>query len=144
MVVVLLCCGLRHAEVAALSLQDMQQREEHRVFADLIGKGGHVRTVPVPFWIAIALGTWMADAKNTDGPLFRAITLSYPLCPRDESVPSPETLIDQAVLPEGQFASWPWTGRNADPGNGPALESGPCGANGSIVSRAGTVRKNMG
>jgi integrase len=73
MVAVLLGCGLRRAEVAALGVQDLQQREEHWVFADLVGKGGHVRTVPVPFWIAAALRTWMAEAKITDGPIFRAI-----------------------------------------------------------------------
>jgi len=54
MVAVLLGCGLRRAELAALNVHDLQQREEHWVFADLIGKGGHVRTVPVPFWIETA------------------------------------------------------------------------------------------
>ena len=33
-VAVLLGCGLRRAELAALSVQDLQQREEHWVFAD--------------------------------------------------------------------------------------------------------------
>src|SRR5690349_4749987 len=51
----------------------LQQREEHWVFADLVGKAGHVRTVPVPFWIAAALRTWVAEATITDGPIFRAI-----------------------------------------------------------------------
>jgi integrase len=73
MTAVLLGCGLRRAEVAGLSVQDLQQREEHWVFADLVGKGGHVRTVPIPFWIAAALRTWMAEANITDGPIFRAI-----------------------------------------------------------------------
>jgi site-specific recombinase XerD len=48
MVAVLLGCGLRRAEVAALRVQDLQQREEHWVFADLVGKGCHVRTVSSP------------------------------------------------------------------------------------------------
>ncbi len=43
------------------------------MFADLVGKGGHVRTVSVPCWIAGAFRAWMADAKITDGPIFRAI-----------------------------------------------------------------------
>jgi len=73
MVAVLLGCGLRRAEVAALRVQDLQQREEHWVFADLVGKGRHVRTVPVPLWIAGAIQTWMTEAKITDGPIFRAI-----------------------------------------------------------------------
>ena len=73
MVAVLLGCGLRRAELAALNVHDLQQREEHWVFVDLIGKGGHVRTVPVPFWIETAMRAWMSEAKITDGPIFRAI-----------------------------------------------------------------------
>lgn len=72
-VAVLLGCGLRRAEAAALCVQDLQQREEHWVLADLVGKGCHVRTVPVPLWIAAALRTWMTEAKITDGTIFRAI-----------------------------------------------------------------------
>lgn len=73
MVAVLLGCGLRRAELAALTVQDLQQREEHWVFADLIGKGGHVRTVPVPFWIETGLRAWLSETKTTAGPIFRAI-----------------------------------------------------------------------
>jgi len=45
LVAVLLGCGLRTAEVAELAVEAIQQREEHWVIADMIGKGGHVRTV---------------------------------------------------------------------------------------------------
>ena len=48
MVALLLGCGLRRGEVLALQLESIQQREEHWVIADLVGKGGHVRTVPCP------------------------------------------------------------------------------------------------
>ena len=82
MIAVLLGCGLRRAEVAALSVQDLQQREDHWVFADLVGKGGHVRTVPVPYWIAAALHTWMAEAKITSGQIFRAINKAGRIAPR--------------------------------------------------------------
>ncbi|MGI8960534.1 MAG: tyrosine-type recombinase/integrase [Bryobacteraceae bacterium] len=53
-VAVLIGCGLRRAELATVSVQDLQQREEHWVFADLIGKGGHVRTTPIPQWVGTA------------------------------------------------------------------------------------------
>jgi site-specific recombinase XerC len=36
---VLLGCGLRRAELVALSVQDLQIREDHWVFADLVGRG---------------------------------------------------------------------------------------------------------
>ena len=45
---ILLGCGLRRAEVAKLQLRDIQQREEHWALVDLMGKGRHIRTVPVP------------------------------------------------------------------------------------------------
>ena len=35
MIAVLLGCGLRRAEVAGLTVEDLQQREEHWVIADL-------------------------------------------------------------------------------------------------------------
>jgi integrase len=73
MTAVLLGCGLRRAEVAGLGVQDLQQREEHWVFADLVGKGGHVRTIPIPSWIAAALRTWIAEANISEVPIFRAI-----------------------------------------------------------------------
>ncbi len=40
---ILLGCGLRRAELTALRVEDIQQREEHWVIADLVGKGGHMR-----------------------------------------------------------------------------------------------------
>jgi integrase len=48
MVAMLIACGLRRAELLTLSLESIQQREEHWVIADLVGNGGHVRTVPIP------------------------------------------------------------------------------------------------
>src|SRR5918993_717672 len=46
MLAVLIGCGLRRGELLALRLESLQQREEHWVIVDLVGKGGHVRTVP--------------------------------------------------------------------------------------------------
>src|SRR5438132_7111452 len=46
----LIGCGLRRAELVGLRTGDFQVREEHCVIADLVGKGKHIRTVPVPLW----------------------------------------------------------------------------------------------
>jgi integrase len=46
----LIGCGLRRGELLALTSNSIQLREEHLAIADLIGKGGQVRTVPVPTW----------------------------------------------------------------------------------------------
>jgi hypothetical protein len=43
------------------------------VIADLVGKGGHVRTVPIPTWVKSAVDAWTGAAHITDGRIFRAI-----------------------------------------------------------------------
>jgi site-specific recombinase XerD len=73
MIAVLLGCGLRRAELAAVQVEDVQQREEHWLFADLIEKGGHIRTVPIPGWVAEAVHAWLTEALITGGAVFRAI-----------------------------------------------------------------------
>ena len=55
MLAMLIGCGLRRGELLALTLESVQQREEHWVIADLVGKGGHVRTVPIPWWVKFAV-----------------------------------------------------------------------------------------
>ncbi len=42
------------------------------MIADLIGKGGHVRTVPVPAWVKAAVDRWTTAASITRGPVCRA------------------------------------------------------------------------
>jgi len=66
-------CGLRRGELLALRLESLQQREEHWVIADLVGKGGHVRTVPVPTWVKATIDTWTTAAGIAHGAIFRAI-----------------------------------------------------------------------
>ena len=61
----LLACGLRRSEVADLTMQHLQQREEHWVIADLIGKAAHIRTVPVPAWVKAAIDSWTTAAQIT-------------------------------------------------------------------------------
>jgi integrase len=73
MIAMLIGCGLRRAELLALSVESIQQREEHWVIADLVGKGGHVRTVPIPTWVKTAVDAWTAAADIIHGPVFRAI-----------------------------------------------------------------------
>lgn len=40
---------------------------------DLIGKGGHIRTVPIPAWVKAALDQWTAAAGVREGRIFRAV-----------------------------------------------------------------------
>ena len=70
---ILLGCGLRRAELTALRVEDIQQREERWVIADLIGKGGHIRTIPVPGWVKAGIDAWMTASGIVDGILLRSI-----------------------------------------------------------------------
>src|SRR5215471_2804252 len=72
-VALLIGCGLRRAELVGLKRQDFQLREEHWVIADLIGKGKHIRTVPVPAWAKRAVDEWVDVAAVGDGPIFRRV-----------------------------------------------------------------------
>ncbi len=108
-------CALRRRELASLSIEAIQLRENRWVIADLRGKGGRVRTVEVPVWVKQGINAWMAAAALEEGPLLRSIrkggkigkslsvvcsamwrrVLSDIWCIRS----SPEQLSDSVVLP---------------------------------------------
>src|SRR5258708_4297730 len=70
----LIGCGLRRAEVVGLGTEDFQIREEHCVIADLVGKGKHIRTVPVPMWTKRAVDEWITAAGINGGAIFRRVS----------------------------------------------------------------------
>jgi integrase len=72
----LIGCGLRRGELLALTAGFIQLREEHWVIADLHGKAGHIRTVPIPLWVKEALNRWTEASGIKDGCVFRAINKS--------------------------------------------------------------------
>ena len=61
---------MRRAERVALRAEDLQIREEHWVIADLIGKGKHIRTAPVP---KRAVDAWTVAAGINAGTIFRRV-----------------------------------------------------------------------
>ena len=67
-------CGLRRSELVGLKISDVQTRQGHWAIVDLVGKGGHIRTVPIPEWAKRALDEWTAAAAVTDGRTFRAVS----------------------------------------------------------------------
>jgi site-specific recombinase XerD len=70
---VLLGCGLRRKEAAELGVAHLQRRDEHRAIVDLVGKGRHVRTVPVPDWVKAAIDSWLDSAGVSEGRVFRCV-----------------------------------------------------------------------
>ena len=73
MLAMLFGCGFRRSELVALELDDIQMRQQHWAVVDLIGKGGHIRTVPVPNWVKLALDQWTHAAQVTEGKIFRRV-----------------------------------------------------------------------
>jgi site-specific recombinase XerD len=55
-------------------MEDFQVREEHSVIAALVGKGKHIRTVPVPAWAKRAVDEWTAAADINGGVIFRQVS----------------------------------------------------------------------
>ena len=74
MISILLSCGLRRAELSALPQEDIQIRQGHWAIVDLVGKGNHVRTVPMPIWVKSAVDRWLTAASVTTGRVFRAVS----------------------------------------------------------------------
>jgi hypothetical protein len=73
MLAMLIGCGLPTRRIARLTVDSIQEREQHWVIADLLGKAGHIRTVPIPVWVKRAVEEWQLAGRVTDGVLFRAI-----------------------------------------------------------------------
>ena len=66
-------CGLRRRELTELTIDHFQRREDHWAIVDLIGKGGHVRTIPVPSWVKGTVDDWLAASRIVNGRLFRCV-----------------------------------------------------------------------
>ena len=70
---VLLGCGLRRSELIELNFDHLQRREDHWAIVDLVGKAGHVRTVPMPDWVKQTIDDWLNAAGIKQGKLFRCV-----------------------------------------------------------------------
>jgi site-specific recombinase XerD len=100
---VLLGCGLRRSEVAALTLKHIQQRDNRWCIVDLIGKHGRVRTVPMPTWTKVAIDGWTSAVGLTGGPVFRPVSRRDTISGERMS----EKVIWQILQPYAQVAGVP-------------------------------------
>lgn len=57
-------CGLRRAEVCSLDWAQWQQRGQRWLWVDIAGKGGRVRSVPAPEWVAEYVEAYRAGASG--------------------------------------------------------------------------------
>src|ERR1700693_4982656 len=70
---VLLGCGLRRSEVAALTFTHLRQRDGRWCIVYLVGKHSRVRTVPMPTWVKVAIDAWSSAAGLAHGRGFRPV-----------------------------------------------------------------------
>lgn len=73
MLAMLFGCGFRRSELVGLELDEIQIRHGNWAVVDLIGKAGHIRTVPIPEWVKAALDQWTDAAEVRTGRVFRAV-----------------------------------------------------------------------
>ena len=69
----LLACGLRRRETTTLRIRDLEQRDGRWAIVNLVGKGGHIRTVPIPDWVREQLEDRIIAAGISDGKIFRKV-----------------------------------------------------------------------
>jgi site-specific recombinase XerD len=89
MLCLLLACGLRRHEIVGLRVDHLQRREEHWAIVDMVGKAGHIRTVPIPDWVQKELDNWLRAAGIERGRVFRRVSKT--------EKPSAEPLTPKAV-----------------------------------------------
>src|SRR5438067_3814542 len=97
---VLLGCGLRRSEVAALTFGHVQQRDGRWCIVDLLGKHGRVRTVPMPTWVKVAIDAWTAAASVAEGSVFRPVNRADEL----QGAALSEKVVWQLLQPYAQAA----------------------------------------
>jgi integrase/recombinase XerD len=71
-------------ETVNLRLDQLQLRESHWVIVDMVGKGGRLRTVPVPAWCKGFIDVWIHDTGVTEGKVFRRVSKNG--TPQEEGV----------------------------------------------------------
>src|SRR5579862_6232447 len=97
---VLLGCGLRRSEVAALTVGHVQQRDGRWCIVDLLGKHGRLRTIPMPTWVKVAIDAWTAAGSVTEGQVFRAVNRGDQV----QAAPMSEKVVWQLLQPYAEAA----------------------------------------
>jgi len=73
---VLVGAGLRRSEAAGLTFAHIQERDGRWILADLVGKHGRIRSVPMPGWAKVAIDRWAEAAHLIEAHVFRPINKS--------------------------------------------------------------------
>lgn len=87
---VLIGCGLRRSEACNLTVEHIQMRDARWAIVDMKGKGGRIRTVPMPSWAKAYCDSWMTAAGITTGAVFRPVNRGGHVCA--DRIANPHTL----------------------------------------------------
>lgn len=70
-IIAIMCgCGLRRSEVCALKWGQYREASGRMVLADIIGKGGRIRSLGVPEWAAQMIEAYRGDEADPNAPVF--------------------------------------------------------------------------
>jgi hypothetical protein len=103
---VLIGCGLRRSEAAALAFTHIQQREGRWVIVDLVGKHGRIRSVPMPAWAKVAIDEWSTAAGIHMGRVFRPVNKGDRLTRREVSLGTVSGWRCANTLPGWDWRTW--------------------------------------
>jgi hypothetical protein len=73
MIAMLIGGGLRRGELLAPSRRLNPVARRALGHADLLGKAGHIRTVPIPSCVKLAIDEWKEAAHIAEGALFGSV-----------------------------------------------------------------------
>ena len=74
MLAVLFSTGLRRSELVGLPVAALRQQDGQWGLIDLVGKGGKLRSVPLPLWVKDAIYDWLGTTRIVQGFMFRSIS----------------------------------------------------------------------
>ena len=70
MIALLIGCGLRRVELLGVRLESIEHPRCTGSLQIWWRRAGHVRTVPIPTWVKMAVDVWAAAVAITDDPIF--------------------------------------------------------------------------
>jgi integrase len=127
----LICCGLRRAELLRLAVDHIQPREGRWVIPDLRGKGNRLRTVAAPAAVKVRIEEWTGAAAIYEGKIFHPVNKA-------------DRVVDQAIADEK--AIWRWWSTTPRPLLWVSLRRMICGAPApsSAARRVGNSNRSSG
>ena len=100
MLAVLFSTGLRRSELVGLPVAALRQQDGQWGLIDLVGKGGKLRSVPLPLWVKDAIYDWLGATRIVQGFMFRSISRHRRLGAVQMSDESVKLILSHYTVPE--------------------------------------------